>query len=40
MNGLPDEGLAGAGLNLRCKFLISALDQNTYTLKVRRSFMG
>uniref|UniRef100_A0A3P9I8Y6 Vitellogenin domain-containing protein n=1 Tax=Oryzias latipes TaxID=8090 RepID=A0A3P9I8Y6_ORYLA len=34
MNGLPDEGLAGDGPNLSCKFLISALDQNMYTLKL------
>uniref|UniRef100_A0A8C8DLV3 Vitellogenin domain-containing protein n=1 Tax=Oryzias sinensis TaxID=183150 RepID=A0A8C8DLV3_9TELE len=34
MNGLPDEGLGGAGPNLSCKFLISALDQNMYTLKM------
>uniref|UniRef100_A0A3B3DKJ2 Uncharacterized protein n=1 Tax=Oryzias melastigma TaxID=30732 RepID=A0A3B3DKJ2_ORYME len=34
MNSLPDEGLARAGLNLSCKFLISALDQDTYTLKL------
>ncbi|KAF6714670.1 Vitellogenin-1 [Oryzias melastigma] len=33
MNGLPDEGLARAGLNITSKFLINAVNQNTYMLK-------
>lgn len=34
MSGLPEEGLARAKMNGSCKFLISALDKNMYTIKV------
>uniref|UniRef100_A0A8C7XLB9 Vitellogenin domain-containing protein n=1 Tax=Oryzias sinensis TaxID=183150 RepID=A0A8C7XLB9_9TELE len=33
MSGLPDEGLARAGLNVSSKILISAVHENTYMLK-------
>ncbi|XP_015234163.1 PREDICTED: vitellogenin-1-like [Cyprinodon variegatus] len=34
LGGLPEEGLARAGLNISTKVLISAADQNTYILKL------
>uniref|UniRef100_A0A3P9LGA1 Uncharacterized protein n=1 Tax=Oryzias latipes TaxID=8090 RepID=A0A3P9LGA1_ORYLA len=34
MTGLPEEGLGKAGVYGNCKFLISAIDQNTFMLKV------
>lgn len=35
MTGLPEEGLGKAGVYGNCKFLISAIDQNTFMLKVK-----
>lgn len=35
MTGLPEMGLGRAGVYGNCKFLISAIDQNTLVLKVK-----
>lgn len=35
MTGLPEEGLGKAGVYGNCKFLISAIDQSTFMLKVK-----
>lgn len=34
MGGLPEEGLARAGVKVRCKVLISAVAANTFVAKV------
>lgn len=35
MGGLPEEGLARAGVKVRSKVMISAADANTFMLKVK-----
>lgn len=39
LGGLPEEGLARAGLKVSSKVLISAAAQNTYMLKVKIEIM-
>lgn len=40
LGGLPEPGLARAGLKVSSKVLISAGPQNIYMLKVRLTFMS
>ena len=40
LGGLPEEGMARAGLNIVTKVLISAMAPNVYLLKVKSKLMS